>query len=202
MATRTTGTVTTDDLARQANGLSQGSEPEELIGWGSGLADHRDAPEQMARLFEQLGPEETARLLRLTGFAADRSQSYATEMVETLVAFKTALAGGSFHMADAEGFANELGRWLLPTELSDEEQRVLRESGGLPLVGPSVLAQILRGTSFDLAFLTGLAERVWSFERSGAVDPAEYYQLMTPARYDDYRTRDVARLIADQLRRV
>jgi len=192
------GRAIVDDLAAQARGLSQDSDPKALIAWGSELARHQHDPELSAALFQRLGPEETARLLRLTGFAADRSQTYPGEMEATLDAFKAALAGGSTRMDDAAGFADELGRWLLPTELSDDENAALVANGGLPSTGPAVLAQILRGTSFAPGFVAGLADRVEHFERSGAADPVEYYRLMTPTRFDSYRTRDIAALLAAQ----
>jgi hypothetical protein len=187
-----------DDLAGQARHLSQDSDPQALIAWGSELVEHQNTPELSAVLFQRLGPEETARLLRLTAFAADRSQSYPDEMEATLDALKTTLASGSTRMDDASDFANELGCWLLPTELSDEENAELVANGGLPLAGLAALAQILRGTSFGPDFLAGLAERVEHFERSGAADPAEYYQLMTPARFDDYQARNISALLAEQ----
>src|SRR5204863_5976500 len=104
-----------DKLAREAKGLRQDSDPEDLVTFGTDLAKCQDDPELMARLFEQLGPETTAQVLRLTTFAADRSQSYPKEMEHTLGALKTALANGSSQLRDAGGFADELGRWLLPT---------------------------------------------------------------------------------------
>jgi hypothetical protein len=186
-------------LAREAKSLRQDSDPKDLVTFGIELTKYQDDPKPMARLFEQLGPEGTAQLLRLTTFAADRSQSYPTEMEHTLTTLKTALANGSSQLRDAEGFADELGRWLLPTELSDEENADLVAHGGLPLSGPAALAQILRGTSFDADFLTGLAGRVEHFERSGDVDPVDYYKLMTPTRFDDYQTRDISGLLFEQL---
>lgn len=186
------------DLVARAQALSQDSDPEALIAWGTALARHQHDEAVAAAVFEQLGAEETARLLRLTGFAADRSQTFPEEMEATLDAFKTALASGSARMADAADFASELGRWLLPTELSEEENAGMVANGGLPLTGPAVLAQILRGTTFAPRFLAGLTDRVERFERSGAADPVEYYRLMTPTRFDDYRPRDIAALLADQ----
>lgn len=187
-----------DDLVARAGALSQDSDPEALIAWGSGLARHQHDAAVSAAVFEQLGAEETARLLRLTGFAADRSQTYPEEMEATLEAFKTALASGSSRMDDAAGFASELGRWLLPTELTEEETAGLVANGGLPLTGPAVLAQILRGTTFAPGFLAGLADRIAHFERSGAADPVEYYRLMTPTRVDDYRPWNIAALVSEQ----
>lgn len=188
-----------DGLAREAKVLRQDSDPKDLITFGTDLAEHQDDPGLMASLFEQLGPEGTALLLRLTTFAADRSQSYPAEMEHTLASLKTALANGSHQLRDAEGFAGELGRWLLPTELSEEENADLVANGGLPLSGPAALAQILRDTSYAPAFLTGLAGRVERFERSGKVDPADYYRSMTPTRFDDYRARDISGLLFEHL---
>lgn len=186
-------------LAREAKGLRQDSDPKDLVTFGTDLAEHLDDPALMARLFDEVGPEGTAQLLRLATFAADRSQSYPTEMEHTLTVLKTALANASGQLRDAEGFADELGRWLLPTELSEEENAELLANGGLPLSGPAALAQILRGMSFGADFLTGLAERVEHFERSGEVDPVDYYKLMTPTRFDDYQPRDISALLFEQL---
>ncbi len=190
-----------DDLVTRARALSQDSDPESLIAWGAALARYQHDDALSAAVFEQLGAEETARLLRLTGFAADRSQTYPEEMRATLEAFKTALASGSAKMADAADFASELGRWLLPTELTEEENAGLVANGGLPLTGPAVLAQILRGTTLAPGFVAGLADRIAHFERSGAADPVEYYRLMTPTRVDDYRPWNIAALVSQQLRR-
>jgi hypothetical protein len=189
-----------DDLVERARGLGQDSAPEALLSWGGRLAGHQHQAVLMAALFDAIGPEVTARLLRLTTFAADRSQSYATEMAETLTAFKTALSAGSTRLSDPEGFADELGRWLLPTELADHEHAHLAANGGLPFSGPAALAQILRDTSFAPGFLTGLAGRVEHFEQSGKVDPQEYYRQMTPSRFDGYQARDIAGLLGDQRR--
>jgi hypothetical protein len=189
-----------DGLAQRARVLGQDSAPEDLLGWGGDLARHQRDAARMAALFDEVGPEETARLLRLTTFAADRSQTYPTEMAETLTAFKTALSAGSTRLTDPRAFADELGRWLLPTELDDHEHADLTANGGLPLAGPAALAQILRDTSFDPEFLAGLAGRVEHFEQSGKVDPGEYYRRMTPSRFDDYQARDIAGLLGEQRR--
>lgn len=189
-----------EGLVQQARELGQDSAPEELLGWGGDLARHQRDGARMAALFEQVGPADTARLLRLTTFAADRSQSYATEMAETLTAFKTALSAGSARLTDPRGFADELGRWLLPPELDDHEHAALAANGGLPLAGPAALAQILRDTSFAPDFLAGLAARVEHFEQSGKVDPIEYYRKMTPSRFDGYQPRDIAGLLGQQRR--
>lgn len=189
-----------DGLVQQARDLAQDSAPEELLGWGGDLARHQRDAALMAALFDAVGPEETARLLRLTTFAADRSQSYPTEMAETLTALKTALSAGSARLTDPRGFADELGRWLLPTELDDHEHADLAANGGLPLAGPAALAQILRDTSFAPDFLAGLARRVEHFEQSGKVDPVEYYRKMTPSRFDGYQPRDIGGLLGQQQR--
>jgi hypothetical protein len=188
------------DLVATGHRLRQDSAPEELIAWGEDLAQHEQDPRFTAALFHRLGPQVTAGLLRLTTFAADRSQTYAAKMTDTLTAFKTALATASSRLPDAESFAEELARWLLPTELTDREHADLVQHGGLPLSGPSALAQVLCGTSFAQPFLDGLAARVRHFEESGAVDPVGYYRQMTPARFDDYRARDIAGLIDEQRR--
>ncbi|MEZ0577905.1 hypothetical protein [Nocardioides sp. MH1] len=189
------------DLAGQARSLSQDSQPADLIAWGALLGARKDDQALAAELFEELGPRETARLLRLAGFAADRSQTFPLEMVETLEAMKATIAGGSQRFADARGFADELARWLLPTELTDDEHGQLLGNGGLPLAGPSALAQLLLGTRLHPEFLAGLRERVDHFERSGKVDPLDYYRRTTPARFDDYRPRDISSLLDDQQRR-
>lgn len=190
-----------DTLAEQARDLAQDSDPRDLLSWGDDLSRHQANAPLMGALFDEVGPEETARLLRLTTFAADRSQTYPAELTATLAAFKTALSAGSTMLADARGFADELGRWLLPTELDEDESADLVANGGLPLSGPAALAQILRGTSFGSDFLTGLAERVEHFEQSGKVDPTDYYRRMTPSRFDDYRARDIAGLLVEQRER-
>lgn len=192
-------TKISETLAQQARRLSQDSPPTDLIEWGRHLARCQGVPAQMAALFDRLGPQETARLLRLATFAADRSHSFPLEMAETLTTFTTALATGSAGLADPRGFADELARWLLPPELSDDEQEDLLAHGGLPLCGPAALAQLVRGPSFAPDFLAGLADRVAHFEGTGKVDPADYYQHMTPSRYDDYLPHDIADLLFGQI---
>src|SRR5690349_20448559 len=126
-----------DTLAKQARDLGQDSDPRDLLGWGDDLARYQADADLMAALFDEVGPERTAQLLRLTTFAADRSQTYPDEMTATLAAIKAALSTGSTRLPDARGFADELARWLLPPELDDDENAHLAANGGLPLSGPA-----------------------------------------------------------------